>query len=121
MLLIGCFAAFSIASTAGAVLAWLAIFAKKVHPAATVGNCWTHALPNWWAHGGYLAMRSADGQKFIGVFPVMHVIWIKSLPRKTSLEQYVPIKRQTSNILPWYTIGYKGVVRKVEAPHNARL
>jgi hypothetical protein len=115
------FLAFSVASSAGVAMVLVARACKSVYPTAETGNCWSHALPNWWKHGGYLALRAADGQKFLGVFPVMHVIWVKVLPRRTNLEQYVPIKRQTSDILPWYTIVYKGVVRKVEAPHNARL
>jgi len=98
----------------------LAVLGDKVLPHATHGNCWTYALPKWFHHGGYLLVRNADKQRFLWIFPVPHVAWIKHVGRDTLLEQFDPVSRHYSWWMPWFTVYYKGRVKTVEAPHDAK-
>jgi hypothetical protein len=99
----------------------LAKAAKRADPDSAYSNCWLHALVKWRQHGGYIMMREADGQRFLRIFPVPHAIWVSHLPRRgVELEQYIPIDRHTTSCCPWYTVYYRGVVRRVESPHPAR-
>jgi len=102
------------------VLVWaLAWLAKKIDPKVTRGNCWTYALPMFIENGGYLAVRAADGQRFLKVFMVPHVLYMPELPRRAKVSQYVPIDRKSSFWVPWHTLNYRGKVRHSESNHNA--
>lgn len=101
----------------------LSVLGDRVLPGATSGNCWSFALPKWHKHGGYLLIRDADGQRFLNLFKVPHVIWVKTLPPKGStidLEQFVPVKRKVARWLPLHTVYYEGRTRTTEVPHNSR-
>jgi len=107
--------------TLGALVGLIADLFQTLDPKIKVGNCWYHALPRWIKSGGYLAIRPADGQRFLKIFMVPHVIWIKSFdPRTAELEQYVPINRQKGSWLPWHTIIYEGRIRTTEINHPAK-
>jgi hypothetical protein len=97
----------------------LAVLGDKVLPNATHGNCWTFALPRWHIHGGYLLVRNADGQRFLGFLPVPHVAWVKHLGNEALLEQFDPITRHYSWWMPWFTIYYAGRIKKTERQHDS--
>lgn len=100
-----------------ACLAWLS---RKVYPKSEYGNCWLHALPLWVKDGGYLLIRPADGQRFLGVFCVPHVMHVTKLPRRgVELTQYVPVTRKSGQCWPKHVLYYRGEIRTVENPHNA--
>ena len=98
---------------------WIAVLADKVLPDATHGNCWTYALPRWYLHGGYLLVRNADGQRFLGFLPVPHVAWVSHLGDASLLEQFDPVRRQHSFWMPWHTIYYRGRVKTTERQHDS--
>lgn len=105
-----------------AIMALLILLAKKVHPQARYGNCWTYAIPLWLKYGGHLAIRAADDNKFLWVFPVPHVKYIAEMPRKgVVLRHYIPPpeKRRKTEVWPWYVIYYEGNVHIVDTPHDA--
>lgn len=91
---------------------WIAVAGSKVMP-GTMGNCWNHALPKY-RKGGYLLIRPADDVRFLGRFPIPHVMWADRLPDGMPLEQYVPLVRSNSKWLPWRTIWYEGRIRHRE-------
>ncbi len=97
----------------------LAVLGKRIDPTHKRGNCWTYALPEFIEHGGYLAVRASDGLKFLKVFIVPHVLYMPILHGRSVVSQYVPIDRQSSFLLPWYAVDYRGEVRNVESNHNA--
>jgi hypothetical protein len=101
-------------------VAVFALLADKVIPHATKGNCWSHTLPLFLRRGGYLLIRPADGQRFLGFFPVPHALWVHTLPRYgIGLEQFAPIRRRMARWIPWYAVYFDGTHRRVERPHNA--
>ncbi len=98
------------------------LLAQKVHPKARYGNCWTYAIPLWVKYGGNLEIRAADDNYFLWIFPVLHVKYIGELPRKgVRMRQFVPIdsERRKGKVFPWWTIYYKGVIRRIDSPHDA--
>lgn len=104
------------------LMALTSVLAKKVHPKAVYGNCWSYAIPLWVKYGGNLEIRAADGNYFLWIFPVLHVKYIGELPRKgVRMRQFVPIdsERRTGRVFPWWTVYYKGVVRRMDSPHDA--
>ena len=103
------------------VLVWaLAWLAKLIDPNMTRGNCWLYALPMFIEKGGYLAVRAADGNRFLKVFMVPHVLYMPILHSRSVISQYVPIDRKSSFWVPWHALNYRGRVRNVEANHNAK-
>lgn len=104
------------------LMASLILLAKRVDPNSRYGNCWTYAVPLWLRFGGHLAIRAADDNKFLWVFPVFHAKYIAQLPRKgLRMRQYIPAPelRRKTRVWPWYTVYYKGQVHRVDAPHDA--
>ena len=97
----------------------IVILADKALPNATSGNCWTYALPKWYRHGGYLLVRNADIVRFLWIFPVPHVAWVKHLGSDVVVEQFDPVKRKLSKFFPWFTIYYEGKVKLRESNHDA--
>lgn len=109
----------AVGTTALVVTTFIAVIGHRLWPDADMGNCWTYALPRFADRGGYLLVRPADGQKFLGM-TVPHVIFVASLPKDgVELEQFVPLKRHRSKWFPWYTVYYKGKVIVQERPHPA--
>lgn len=98
----------------------MALIANKLNPEALDGNCWSYALPKFWKYNGYLALRPAVGQKFLGHFPIYHVVWIKEFGRDNKVEQLSPVNRKFSSILPWYVFYFQGRVNHIEVPRNAK-
>ena len=98
----------------------LALLAKRIDPTHKRGNCWTYALPEFIERGGYLAVRAADGNRFLKVFMVPHVLYMPVLHGRSIVSQYVPVDRKSSFWVPWHTLIYRGRVRNVEANHNAK-
>ena len=94
----------------------LSYLAHWLHPGATRQNCWLYTMWRWHKYGGYLAVVPARGNRFLKVFMVPHVIWIKDL-KEAELEQYVPLKRRFSEYMPYYTIYFEGQIISVE-PHK---
>lgn len=109
-----------ISVTSMTISAMFAIACERVWSEANRGNCWTYALPRWWRRGGYLMIRPADGQKFLKIFPVPHVILLLKMPRHgLTLEQFLPVERKFGQWFPVHTIYYEGEIRTSERPHNA--
>lgn len=99
----------------------LAILGERVLPHAKRQNCWTYALPLWHRRGGYLLVRAAIGVRFLGVFAVPHVSWVKVLPEDgIELEMFKPNKRKSAFLMPWHTVYYDGKVSRREKPINAK-
>ncbi len=99
----------------------LTILADRIWPNATWGNCWTQAGPRWWRHGGYLLVRSADGQKVLGIGGIPHAAWVHTLPDSgIGLLQTKPKHRRKSRFLPWYTLYFELDLIKHERPHNSK-
>jgi LmbE family N-acetylglucosaminyl deacetylase len=96
-----------------------AVFAEKVKPHSAHSNCWAFALNKVWRHGGYLLTRTADGVKFLGVLPVPHVAWVKTLGAETELQFFKPVARKSARWMPWFAVYYKGVISTKERAHNA--
>jgi hypothetical protein len=97
------------------IFTWLA---DKLIPYSIKGNCWSFAGPLWVKYGGYLLIRPADGQRVFGIFPILHVAWVKNLdPRGLELLQFFPTKRKNGRFMPWHVLYYTGEVRDVEKPH----
>lgn len=95
-------------------------FDNAIMPFSRYGNCWTYALPRWWRHGGYLAIRRADGVGLCRFLPVPHAIWISRLARRGNvMRQFVPVKRRQTVCCPMFVGYYAGEVRSVESPHDA--
>jgi hypothetical protein len=92
-----------------------AMLAARALPHAREGNCWSYALDKWARHGGYLLVRAADGQRFLGRFPVPHVEWVKH----NDVRYFVPSRRKTTSWVPWYTVYYSGRIWRRERPHDA--
>ena len=104
------------------LMAVIALLAQKVQPKARYGNCWSYAIPLWVKYGGNLGIRAADDNYFLWIFPVLHVKYIGELPRKgVRMRQFVPIdsERRKGKVFPWWTIYYKGVIRRIDSPHDA--
>lgn len=98
----------------------LSLIAMKIDPNITRGNCWLYALPLFIKYGGYLAVRAADGNKFLNLFMIPHVLYMPTLNRGSVISQYVPINRKSSFWVPWHALYYRGKIRHVEANHNAK-
>jgi hypothetical protein len=96
-----------------------AMLAARILPHAREGNCWSYALDKWARHGGYLLVRNADGQRFLGKFPVPHVEWVKHWGIDNDVRYFVPTRRKSSSWVPWYTIYYSGRIWRREKPHDA--
>jgi hypothetical protein len=102
------------------VVVALSYLGNRVYPDSLRGNCWSYALWRWDKYGGYLAIRKAYGVKFLGWFPVPHVIWVKNLPRKVvRLKQFVPVDRKTAQWIPYFTGYFKGKVISFDVIPNA--
>jgi hypothetical protein len=114
------FGAWAVAMACMTVATAFAVWADKVMPNSTKGNCWSFALPRWWRQGGYLLVRAADGQALLKKLPVPHVAWIKHLGEDSRLEFFMPVARKSKTWLPWHVVYYEGRVRTSEKPHDAR-
>ena len=103
-----------IAATAG-----LAILADRARPHARDGNCWSYALQKYAKHGGYLLVRAADGQQFLGLFQVPHVAWVSHLSDDNNMRFFVPERRKSARFVPWYVVYYSGRILTRERSHDA--
>ena len=108
----------AIAMTAFSISAVLVLLADRIWPTAHWGNCWTFVGPKWLRDGGYMCIRASDGQKFLGVFPVPHAIWVKHIEVATDIQQTHPIKRFQNRVLPIYTLYFPYRVLHSEKRHN---
>lgn len=102
---------------------WMARLGDRISPGLMYGNCWSYALPKFARHGGYLLVRPARGVRLLKMFSVMHVIWVKSLPREgVEMEMFEPLHRRPANWLPWHTIWFRGRIARAEKAdrHDAR-
>lgn len=98
----------------------LSVLGERVLPNAKRQNCWTYALPRWHRSGGYLLVRAAFGVRFLGLFMVPHVSWVRVLPPDgVELEMFQPNKRKSAFLLPWHVVYYVGHVSTREKPRNA--
>ena len=115
-----CAAAWAFAMCFFVLVCALAMLGKLIDPDMTRGNCWLYALPLFIEKGGYLAVRAADGNRFLKVFMVPHVLYMPILHSRSIVSQYVPANRKSAFWVPWHTLIYRGRVRNVEANHNAK-
>jgi hypothetical protein len=99
----------------------LAHLSHRVHPKSEWQTCWNHALWRWNTYGGYLAICKSEGVSFLKWFPVPHVIWLMGIPKRSKLEQYIPINRKKAKWLPWFTGYFKGRVIHFDSNHNADI
>lgn len=93
--------------------------AHKAKPHSKYGNCWTYALPRWLLHGGYLAIRPADGVRLLRLLIIPHALWVRQTPGDGKLKHFAPDKRRESRFLPWYVLYFRGHVKTEDAPHDA--
>lgn len=93
--------------------------ADRAIPHSPNQNCWSYALAKWTKRGGYLLIRDADGQRFLGKFPVPHVAWVSHVGEDTKMRFFVPTKRKTARWMPWYVVYYGGRILTREKPHDA--
>jgi hypothetical protein len=82
----------------------LVLLADWIWRDAHWGNCWTYVGPKWIRDGGYMCIRASDGQRFLGVFPVPHVIWVKHIDVASEIEQTHPDKRFMNRWFPFYVL-----------------
>jgi hypothetical protein len=104
-----------LAASAGLVMA-----AHRLDPTANHGNCWSFAGPRWLTRGGYIAIRPVSDTRFLGVFPIIHAIWLKDIPRGTPLEQTKPAERRAGKWAPWWTLYFRFNVSRVEKSRSAQ-
>jgi hypothetical protein len=110
-----CVGSWLYASAAG-----FAVLAEKCKPNSTHNNCWSFALDRWARLGGYLLVREADGQRFLGFMMVPHVAWVKHLGHDIDLEHFAPIRRKRGWWMPWHVIYYRGRVSHGERNHDIK-
>jgi hypothetical protein len=101
------------------VAAALVMAAHRLDPTADKGNCWSFVGPRWLTMGGYIAIRPVGDTRFLGIFPIIHAIWIKDIPRGTALEQTKPAIRRAGKWAPWWTLYFKYNISKVEKSRTA--
>ncbi len=101
------------------ICALLILLANKILPDANKGNCWTFAGLKWMQHGGYLAIRKIADNKFMKMFPVVHVVWIKEFSTENKTEQVVPIRRKSNKWFPHHVFYFPFRISRTERPHNA--
>lgn len=101
-------------------MALLCVLGDIVLPNRTWGNCWIYALPLFVKHGGYLLIRRSDGQKFLRIFPVLHIIWVARLSKDNVISQYLPPEkeRRYGRFVPVHTVVYHGEIVSTEKDHN---
>jgi hypothetical protein len=100
----------------------LSYAARRVMPDSEFRNCWLDTLWKWHRYGGYLAVRPADGVRFLKWLPVPHVIWLMELPKRgAKIEQYIPIQREREKWLPWFTGYFKGRTIHFDSNHAADM
>jgi hypothetical protein len=121
MLVILGFIPWAIAITLMAVTTGLALLADRARPHARAGNCWSYALQKWAKHDGYLIVRAADGQRFLGLFPVPHVAWVRHLGDENEMRFFVPERRKTARWVPWYVVYYSGRILTRERSHDGGM
>jgi hypothetical protein len=91
--------------------AGLAVIGSNLNPKSEWGNCWSHVLPLWWKHGGYLIVRRAYGNMFLGCLPLPHVLWAKKLNLdRNDVEHFSPVERKRTKWFPWYAVYFRGRV-----------
>lgn len=96
------------------VSGWFARVLSHLDPAHKFGNCWTYALPRYQERGGYLLIRPSRGVKFLSLFLIPHVSWVRELGDGVDLEQFEPVSRRGGKWFPWYVLWYHGVVTTKE-------
>ena len=88
---------------------WLYVWADKVQPGATHGNCWSFALVQVWKYGGYLSIRRVIGAPLAWKGKLYHVAW---MPRQPDyIEQTEPDERYTGRALLWRWVRFKFWIR----------
>ena len=100
---------------------FLVILADKIIPNSDKGNYWSYATPKWSKHGGYLAIRKLSDNKFLGLFPVVHALWIKEFSKDNVIEQTIPVNRSISKLLPLQTFYFRYRISQTEKPKNAKV
>ena len=96
------------------------LWADKLWPNATWGNCWSYTGPRWWKRGGYIGVRASDGVKMLwgGIIP--HALWIRKLFPTPVIEQSAPVNRKVGNWLLFRGgLYFKFAISNEESPHNA--
>ena len=94
----------------------LSVIAVHVCPNSEWGNCWSYVLPKWWNDGGYLVIRRAQGNMFLGFLPLPHVIWARKLTLdRNDVEHFSPVQRKHTKWLPWYAVYFRGRITHGEA------
>lgn len=68
---------------------WLTVWADRVWPDATHGNCWSFVGPKWLKEGGYVVVRWAHPP--MGRIP--HSIWMRNIPEGAEIQQTEPVRR----------------------------
>jgi hypothetical protein len=118
-LVVAGFVPWALAMTLMAVSTGFALLAARAMPSARAGNCWSYVLPKWAKHGGYMLVRAADGQRFLGLFLVPHVAWVQHLADDNEMKFFVPERRKSARWVPWYVVYYSGRILRREKSHDA--
>lgn len=105
------FVSWGIGNVLYSVCAGISILADRVDPNSEWGNCWGYVLPRWWLDDGYLIIRRAYGNMFLGFLPLPHVLWAKNLNLGVAdVEHFSPLERKKTKWFPWYAVYFRGRV-----------
>jgi len=91
-----------------------------VLPNSRFGNCWGYSVPRWLKLGGYLSIRVAEDVRFLKLFPVLHVQWMRKTPHARSIKQFIPVVRVANAWLPWRTLYFRGRAVSADTNHDAK-
>lgn len=99
--------------------AWCSVRASKIIPHSDTQNCWSYALYKFSEYGGHLLIKRAPGQKFLKVFDVYHVSWVKHYSGEDELRYFNPVNRKTASWFPYYVVYYEGKIGHRERASDA--
>ena len=87
----------------------LYVWADKVRPGSTSGNCWSVSLVRVWKYGGYLSIRRVIGAPLAWFGRLYHCAWMPMQP--DYVEQTEPDERYVGKALLWRWVRFKFWIR----------
>lgn len=90
-------------------LSWLG---DRLIPGSDMGNCYSYALPRWAQYRGALVLTFVEDVRLLGILPVVHATWApRGVHNLTETETTVPVRRRSTQWVPWYVFYFKFKVR----------